>query len=112
MMNTGTKYKSGDIILANVQYTDTLDIKKRPVLVLYEEYDNIVVAGITSNTAMRGIVLTEKDGVPKKSIIKLNYIFTIANILVNKKLFSLSQKKRKEVHTELTSKINELLTIN
>ena len=39
--------KSGDVVLATIQYTDTFELKKRPALVLYEEYDNVVVAGIT-----------------------------------------------------------------
>ena len=50
--------KSGDIVLANIQFTDTLEIKKRPALILFEESNNIVVAGITSNKEMKGVILT------------------------------------------------------
>ena len=49
--------KSGDVIIAQIQFTDTFEIKKRPALVLFEEFDNIVVAGITSNLEMKGILL-------------------------------------------------------
>ena len=39
----------GDIVLAQVQFVDTHEIKTRPALVLFEEYGSVVVAGITSN---------------------------------------------------------------
>ncbi len=97
--------KSGDVVLATIQYTDTFELKKRPALVLYEEYDNVVVAGITSNQHMKGIVLTKKEGAIKDSVIKLNYIFTISKDMIAKTLFSLNQSKRKEVYNELTNKL-------
>ena len=50
--------KSGDIVLAKMQFTDTFEVKTRPALVLFEEFDNVVVAGITSNQNMQGISLT------------------------------------------------------
>ena len=71
-------YKTGDVILAQVQFTDTFEIKRRPAAILFEEYGNIVVAGITSNTEMKGIRLTKQEGAIKESVIKLNYIFTIS----------------------------------
>ena len=48
-------YRPGDVVLAKVQFTDTFEIKTRPALVLFEEYGNIVVAGITSNPIRHGI---------------------------------------------------------
>ncbi|MEF8879264.1 MAG: type II toxin-antitoxin system PemK/MazF family toxin [Candidatus Thermoplasmatota archaeon] len=100
--------KPGDVILAKVQYTDTFEIKKRPALALYEEFDNVVVAGITSNTEMKGIPLTKKEGAIKNSVIKLNYIFTISKAMINKNLFHLNKKKKKIVYKELTKKLNNL----
>jgi mRNA-degrading endonuclease toxin of MazEF toxin-antitoxin module len=100
--------ESGDIVLANVQFTDTFEIKKRPALVLFEELDNVVVAGITSNLEMKGIMLTKKEGAVKDSIIKLNYIFTISNAMIEKKLFSLSSEKKKEVFDKLVEKLKGL----
>lgn len=101
-------YDAGDVILVKIQFTDTYEIKKRPALILFQEHDNIVVAGITSNKLMKGIKLTKKDGAIKDSVIKLNYIFTISKILVEKKLFSLTKQKRQEVHKELIKKLNLL----
>jgi len=100
--------KSGDIVLTKVQFTDTFEIKKRPALVLFEEYDNVVVAGVTSNVEMKGIKITKKEGAVKDSVIKLNYIFTISKIMIEKVLFSLSKEKRKIVFDELIKKLESL----
>lgn len=35
--------RSGDVVLAQVQFTDTFEVKKRPALVLFEEFDNIKI---------------------------------------------------------------------
>ena len=106
MMKTGTRLKSGDVILSKVQFTDTYEIKIRPALVLYEEFDNIVVAGITSNLDMKGIRLTKKDGAFKESVIKLNYIFTVSSAMVEKVLFTLKDNKKMEVYDALIEKID------
>jgi len=100
--------KAGDVVLAHMQFTDTFEVKKRPALVLFEEFNNIVVAGITSNVAMEGIPLTKKEGAVKDSVIKLNYIFTISSIMVEKVLFSLSKEKKKIIFDELVKKLKNL----
>lgn len=96
---------SGDVVLARVQFADTFEIKMRPALVLYEEFDNVVVAGITSNTAMKGISLTKKEGAIKDCVVKLNYIFTISRIMLHKKLFSLSAEKKMAVDRNLVKRL-------
>ena len=98
--------KAGDVVLATVQFTDTFEVKKRPALVLFEEHDNVVVAGVTSNLEMEGIALTKKDGAIKDSVIKLNYIFTVSVTMVEKKLFALSKEKRSLVFEELLRKLD------
>jgi len=100
--------KAGDVVLATVQFTDTFETKKRPALVLFEEFDNVVVAGITSNLEMKGVPLTKKEGAIKDSMIKLNYIFTISKILIEKTLFPLSKEKKREVYGELLTKLDGL----
>lgn len=104
-MRLGRMYKLGDVVLAQVQFTDTFEIKKRPALVLFEDHDNLVVAGITSNTEMQGIILTKKEGAVRESVIKLNYIFTISNKMVKKSLFSISEEKKKIVVSEFIKKL-------
>lgn len=98
-------HKLGSIVLAEVQFTDTFEIKKRPAVVLFEELGNIVVAGITSNTEMEGIPLSKKEGAVKDSIIKLNYIFTISEKMIKKELFSLSIEKKKFLVSELIKRL-------
>ena len=107
-MRLGKVFKAGDVILAKVQYTDTFEVKTRPSLVLFEEFDNIVVAGITSNRSMKGIPLTKKEGAVKDSVIKLNYIFTISKAMIEKTLFPLSKDKKKIVFNGLVDKLKEL----
>lgn len=98
-------HRFGEIILSQVQYADTFEIKRRPALVLFEEKGNIVVLGITSNLKMEGIQLTKQEGAIKESVIKLNYIFTISEKMVEKTLFLISEEKKKKVKEELISRI-------
>ena len=107
-MNHGKMLKPGDVVLAKLQFTDTFEVKTRPALVLFEESDNIVVAGITSNTAMKGIPITKKEGAIKDSVIKLNYIFTVSRIMIDKLLFSISKEKKKAVFDELVKRLKIL----
>ena len=98
-------YKFGDVILAKVHYTDTFEIKKRPAMVLFEEFGNVVAAGITSNINMKGIKLTKEDGAIKDSIIKLNYIFTISEKMVEKSLFNVSEEKKRIIKGKIIEKL-------
>ena len=100
--------KPGDVILTNVQFVDTFEVKKRPALILFEEFDNVVVAGITSNLSMKGIPLTKKEGAIKDSIIKLNYLFTVSKLMIEKTLFSLSKEKKNLVYRGLLEKLEDL----
>lgn len=100
--------EAGDVVLARVQFTDTFEVKTRPALVLFEELGNVVVAGITSNTAMSGIPLTRKEGAVKDSVIKLNYLFTISRAMVLKPLFKLDGEKKKTVFRELARRFDKL----
>ena len=103
-------YNSGDVILAQIQFTDTFEIKKRPSVVLFEEFGNVVVVGITSNLRMEGIALSKDEGAIKASIIKVNYIFTISNKMIIKKLFSLGITKKKLLYQELTKRLGGLIS--
>jgi mRNA interferase MazF len=99
-------YSFGDVVLANLQFTDTFEIKKRPALVLFEEQGNVVVAGITSNLKMKGILLGKKEGAKKESVIKLNYIFTISEKMIEKFLFKINEEKRKIVKEDFIRKLS------
>lgn len=107
-MRAGNVLKSGDVILAQVQFTDTAETKIRPAVVLFEEFGNVIVAGITSNTEMKGIPLLKKEGAIKDSVIKLNYIFTISPAGISKVLFHLSLEKKRIVFSEMVKRLNNL----
>ena len=98
-------YNFGDVILASVQFIDTFEVKKRPALVLFEEQGNVVVTGITSNLKMKGIPMHKKEGAIKESVIKLNYIFTISEKMIERTLFQISKEKREIIKKELFKKI-------
>ncbi len=108
MMKFGKMLNTGDVVLSKIQFADTFEVKTRPALVLFEEYDNVVVAGITSNVNMKGIPLTKKEGAVKDSVIKLNYVFTISKMMIQKQLFSLSKEKKKKVFDGLLIRLNNL----
>jgi len=93
--------EAGDVVIAKVQFTDTLEVKVRPALVLFKEQGNVVVAGITSNLKMRGVPITKSEGAVKDSVIKLNYIFTVSEDMVYKTVFRLSKEKKNLVFSEL-----------
>jgi mRNA interferase MazF len=109
-MRLGSMFKAGDVIVANVQFTDTAEIKTRPAVVLFEELGNVVIAGITSNLKMKGIPLSKSEGAIKDSVIKLNYIFTISNEMVSKVVLHLSKEKKQLIFDELSLKLYELKT--
>ena len=100
--------KAGDVIVANVQFTDTAEVKIRPAVVLFEELGNVVIAGITSNLKMKGIPLNKSEGAIKDSVIKLNYIFTISDEMVSKVIFHLSKEKKRVIFDELSKRLDGL----
>ena len=100
--------KCGDVLIARLQFSDSREIKRRPVVVLFEELGNIVVAGITSNLKMKGIPLSREEGALKDSVIKLNYIFTISEVMVSKTMFQLSKEKKYLLFKGLEKRLSEL----
>jgi mRNA interferase MazF len=107
-MRHGKMLNPGDVILTEVKFTDTFEMKLRPAVLLFEDMGNIVIAGITSNVKMKGVTLTKKDGAIKESVIKTNYIFTVSENAIRKKLFSLSKEKKKELYKQLIINLSEL----
>ncbi|MFH1663344.1 MAG: type II toxin-antitoxin system PemK/MazF family toxin [archaeon] len=109
-MRNGKKLEAGEVVLTQIQFADSFETKKRPVVVLFEEFTNVIVAGITSNLEMKGIPLSKKEGAIKDSVIKTNYIFTTSEKAILKKLFKLSKEKRIILYNELNQKFEKLKT--
>lgn len=98
----------GDVIIARVQFADSRELKARPAVVLFEEAGNVVIAGITSNLKMKGILLSTREGALKESVIKLNYIFTISEAMISKVVFRLTKEKKSLIYKELEQRLSEL----
>lgn len=77
-------------------------------MVLYEEHNNVVVAGITSNTKMGGIPLSIEEGVVKESVIRNNYIFTVSSALILRVIFHLTATKRNMVYDAIVERLGSL----
>jgi uncharacterized protein with PIN domain len=92
----------------SVGVTDTFEVKTRPALVLFKEYGNVVIAGITSNTGMDGVPFLKSEGAIKDSVIKLNYIFTVSEQMISKVLLHLTSEKRELIYSELMRRLNPL----
>lgn len=107
-MKSGTQYNSGDLVLARVQFTDTYETKKRPALILWSDFSNVVVAGVTSNLSMEGINLKKQKGLPFDSVIKMNYIFTVTHGMIEKKLCQILPSTKKVVKKYIQEKLDSL----
>ena len=102
--------ESGDVIITRVKFTEGEGSKIRPALVLFEEMGNLVIAGITTNTRMKGIPISTGEGAAQDSVIKLNYIFTITNEAIVKTVFRLNREKKQLVLGELVKRMEALKT--
>jgi mRNA interferase MazF len=100
--------RSGHVIIARVQFADSGEVKLRPAVVLFEEFGNVVVAGITSNLKMKGIPLSKTEGAVKDSVIKLYYVFTISEAMISRVVFQLTKEKKNLVFKELEKRLSQL----
>ena len=93
-------YSSGDVVAVTLKLGEGEE-KTRLALVLYEEFGNVVVAGITANPYAKGIPIYKKEGGVRDSTIKLNYVFTVSEDVLSRPFFRLKQEKRKMVLDQL-----------
>lgn len=101
--------KAGQVVLIDFPFIDNSSSKVRPAVVLFSDYDNIILAAITSNLNAQGIKLTKEDGLFKDSVIKLNYIFTLPKDLIIMHISNLNTDKRKEIYLKLEKIIKSIL---
>lgn len=94
-------YRAGDVVTVKARFSESGETKNRFALVLYEEFGNVVIAGITSNPYAKGIALTKKEGMPKDGVIKLNYLFTVGEEALFGPIFRLGREKKKHVIGEM-----------
>lgn len=110
-------YKQRDIVLIPIPFTDLTSTKKRPVVVISnngynENKEDLIVAAITSNVVWDkyAIPITEKDmegeTLPRPSIIRVDKIYTLNQVIVLKKFDIL----KKEIFEKIRSKIQLLFS--
>jgi len=106
-MRGGMMYSKGDIVVINFPYSDLIQAKKRPMVVIGEYKNDIIGCAITSNPDSEGITLTkfEEGDLTFKSKVKYWQISTFLKKLIIKKIAKID----KDIYQELISKINELL---
>ena len=109
MMKGGMMYSKGDIVIINFPFSDLVNAKKRPMVILTEIDQDLIGCAITSNPESEGIILEnfESGSLPFKSKIKYWQIHTFLKSLAEKKIAKIS----KSTHKELINKINELIKV-
>jgi mRNA interferase MazF len=92
-MRLGMSYKKGDILLVNFPFTDLINSKKRPVLVIKDEneYGDIVCFQITSQWKQSNLMQIKSIDIVQEplklsSFVKYDKCFTIDSTIVDKKL--------------------------
>lgn len=102
--------KKGDIVLAPLSYSDLVNDKLRPSLVLYHDMDvmQLTVAYISSkfpaNPAPHDIVIqlgtpmSAKAGLIYPSVVKVHWVAMVKRILVKRKLGEADEDLREKVN--------------
>ncbi len=105
--------KKGDIVLAPLSYSDLINNKLRPSLVLYHDMDvmQLTVAYISSKVPARpspydvlipcGTHMSTKAGLVYPSVVKVCWTAMIKRILVNRKLGEADKDLREKVNRVL-----------
>lgn len=106
MTNGGMMYSKGDIVIVQFPFSDLINSKKRPMVILAQKGHDLIGCAITSNPESKGIPLPEKT-LPLESNIKYWQIYTFLQELATQKIAKLS----KHTHQELIEKIGEMISV-
>jgi mRNA interferase MazF len=99
-------YSKGDIVLIQFPFSDLMNAKKRPMVVLGVRGEDIVGCAITSN--LRGDGVSIPSGLlPLESKVKYWQIHTFLGSLILRKVAKLPKK----THKELLGKIDGFFSI-
>ncbi len=105
--------RKGDIVLAPLSYSDLVNNKLRPSLVLYHDADvmQLTVAYISSKVPAGpgaydilvplGTPMSDKAGLVYPSVVKVCWITMVKRILVNRKLGEANEYLRAKVNRVL-----------
>ena len=99
-------YSKGDIVIIQFPFSDLINAKRRPMVVLAVKGEDVVGCAITSNPDSDGVALPS-ELLPLPSKIKYWQIHTFLDSLILKKVAKLPTK----THKELIEKINTFFSI-
>ncbi|MEK6921041.1 MAG: type II toxin-antitoxin system PemK/MazF family toxin [Nanoarchaeota archaeon] len=99
-------YSKGDIVLIQFPFSDLINAKKRPMVVLAVKGEDVIGCAITSNPDTDGVSLPSGT-LPLESKIKYWQIHTFIGSLVMKKVATVPKK----THRDLLDKINNFFSI-
>ena len=106
------RYKKDDIVLVKFPFTNLMQSKRRPVLVIKDENDfhDIVCLQITSNGRQSNLLMITQsdftyDHLPITSFVKHDKCFTLSSEIVDKKLTSLKPEILEKLKTLFCSGI-------
>ena len=108
-MKGGMMFSKGDIVVVQFPFSDLINSKKRPMLVLAERGNDIIGCAITSNPESDGVLLEkfEQGSLPLTSKVKYWQIHTIMRSLILKKIAKVS----KENHLQIIEKVEALIEL-
>ncbi len=109
MMNGGMMFSKGDIVIVKFPFSNLVQFKKRPMLVLGEKDQDIIGCVITSNPESEGVLIEsfQQGTLPFKSKVKYWQIHTILKEVIERKVAKVSSK----THKEVVKKIHELMNV-
>ena len=109
MMNGGMMFNKGDVVFVSFPYSDLSSSKKRPVVVLAEKGDDLIVCAITSNPDSEGLSLGElqEGNLTFQSKVKYWNIFTFTKSLVVRKIGRINNND----HVQLIQKISNFIMV-
>ena len=95
-------FSKRDIVVIDFPYSDFMNSKKRPVLIVGEKGEDFIVCAITSNPAVKGVALQFEEGaLPLESTIKYWQIQTILKSRAGRKLARITRKCYAEAITTI-----------
>lgn len=102
----------GAVYLAHIHFTDGSASKLRPILILKRNsFNDLVYLPLTSNLSIPGIIIKNdslnKGDLPKDSVIVLEKIGVIAELLLVRKLCEVKESVFKEIKTNLIRFIDQ-----
>ena len=102
-------FSKGDIIVIEFPFSDLVNAKKRPMLVIAEKGEDIIGCAITSNPTAEGIPITEfaEGNLAFPSKVKYWQIHTFLKSLAQRKIARVSRKN----YLEIAGKIRNLIEL-